>query len=407
MTLDQNNDNLMFEIFDNLNVQDPESVRQVLETLYNGIMRLERQKHLGAAPHERSKERCGYANGYKDKILKSRMGALELKVPQTRDTDFYPACLEKGCRSERALKVAIAEMYLKGVSTRRVTKITKELCGLDISSTQVSAMTKELDVEFEAFRTRSLGEFPYVFVDATYLKVRHSGSVVSVATLIAYGVNRDGRREIIGASTGLSEAEVHWRSFLESLQQRGLRGVRLLISDDHAGLNKALRAVFPAVPWQRCQFHMMQNAQHYAPRKSMSEDIIDAMRSVLHSTCRSAAEEAKRLVVDQFSDSAPEFVAWFEANIDEGLTCLDFPEAHRRRIRTTNGLERVNREIKRRTRVAVLFPSTESALRLVTGVLIEIHEEWVTNKSYLDMSRMPGDSRRSSHGKRCRSRAAA
>ena len=274
MTLDQSNNNLMFEIFESLNAQDPSSVRQVLETLYNGVMRLERDQHLGAGAHERSESRRGYANGFKSKTLKTRMGALDLSVPQTRDTEFYPACLEKGCRSERALKVAIAEMYLKGVSTRKVAAITKKLCGIDISSTQVSAMAKELDEEFEGFRGRPLGAFPYVYLDATYLKVRHSGSVISVATLIAYGVNAAGKREIIGASTELSEAEVHWRGFLEQLQQRGLRGVRLLISDDHAGLGSALRAVFPAVPWQRCQFHMLQNAQHHAPKKSMREDMV-------------------------------------------------------------------------------------------------------------------------------------
>lgn len=388
MTVDRDNDTLMFEIFESLKTQDPESIRHVLETLYNGVMRLEREKHLGAASHERSEERRGYANGYKKKILKSRMGALELKVPQTRDTDFYPSSLEKGSRSERALKAAIAEMYLKGVSTRKVTAITKELCGLDISSTQVSAVTRELDEEFQAFRERPLGEFIYVYLDATYLKVRHSGSVIDVAVLLAYGVNSFGKREIIGASTGLSEAEVHWRTFLESIRDRGLRGTRLLISDDHSGLGKALKAVFPTIPWQRCQFHMLQNAQHYAPRKSMREDIVETVRSVFQCTTVHAAEEAKRTVVERFAKDAPEFVAWFERNIDEGLTYLNFPESHHRRIRTTNGLERINREIKRRTRVAVLFPSPESALRLVTGVLVEIHEEWITNKAYLDMSKL-------------------
>lgn len=387
MTLNQSNDNLMLEIFDSLNAQNPDSVRQVLEALYNGVMKLERQRALGAALHERSEARLGYANGYKDKTLNTRLGSLQLKVPQARQKEFYPACLEKGCRSERALKAAVAEMYLKGVSTRKVTAITKELCGLDISSTQVSAMTKELDAEFEAFRHRPLGEFPFVYVDANYLKVRHNGTVIDQACLIAYGVNPQGKREILGASMELSEAEVHWRSFFESLQSRGLHGMKLLTSDDHSGLGNARRAVFPSVPWQRCQFHLMQNALRYAPRQSMQEELVEAMRSVLHCPTLSAAAEAKRRVIDKYSKQAPEFVAWFERNIDEGLTCLSFPEAHRKRIRTTNGLERVNREIKRRTRVAVLFPHAESALRLVTGVLVEIHEDWVTGKAYLDMSK--------------------
>lgn len=388
MTQDRVNNTLMFEIFESLNSQDPCSVRQVLETLYNGVMRIEREQHLRASMHERSAERQGYANGYKSKTLNTRIGTLELNVPQTRDTEFYPACLEKGCRSERALKLAVAEMYVKGISTRKVAAVTKKLCGLDISSTQVSSLAKELDKEFAAFRDRRLDVFPYVYFDATYLKVRHNGSVISSATLIAYGVNVDGKREIIGVSTELSEAEVHWRGFLTKLQERGLRGVRLFISDDHAGLGSALRAVFPGVLWQRCQFHMMQNAQQYAPKKSMREELVEAIRSVFQCTTWSTVAEAKRAVVEKFKDSAPEFVKWFEENIDEGLTCLNFPEPHRKRLRTINGLERVNREIKRRTRVAVLFPSTESALRLVTGVLVEIHEEWVTGKAYLDMSKL-------------------
>lgn len=388
MTLDQNNDNLMFEIFDSLNSQHPDAVRQVLKILYNGVMLMEREQHLGAAPHERSEKRRGYANGFKDKSLNTRMGPLDLKVPQTRDTDFYPSCLEKGSRSERALKVAVAEMYIRGVSTRKVTAITEKLCGLQISSTQVSDLAKELDAEFGTFRNRLLGEFPYVYLDATYLKVRHSGTVIDQAVLLAYGVNRAGKREIIGVSAELSEAEVHWRDFLESLRSRGLRGVELITSDDHSGLRCALRAVFPAIRWQRCQFHLLQNAQNYAPKKSMVDDIVSAVKSVFQCSTRASAEEAKRRVVDQFAESAPEFVNWFEANIDQGLSCLDFPIAHQKRIRTTNGLERVNREIKRRTRVAMLFPSSESALRLVTGVVMEIHEEWVSGKVYLDMSKL-------------------
>ena len=386
--MSQNNATLFLEIFNSLNSQDSDSVRQVLEILYNGVMKLERKKHLNAEHYERSEERNGYANGYKNKTLHTRMGALDLQVPQTRDTDFYPKSLEKGSRSERALKLAIAEMYLKGVSTRKVSAITKELCGFTVSSTQVSQLTKELDEEFEAFRQRSLGRFIYAYFDAVYLKIRHNGSVIDQAVLLAYGVNEEGKREILGASTSLSEAEVHWREFFESLQKRGLRGVRLLISDDHAGLKKARKAVFPSISWQRCQFHLAQNAQQYSPTKAMRAEIGRAMRSVFECTERELAEESKLRVIEKFSKKAPEFINWFEKNIDEGLSCLSFPEKHRKRIRTTNGLERVNREIKRRTRVATLFPSGESALRLVTGVLTEIHEDWVTGKAYLDMSEL-------------------
>lgn len=247
-------------------------------------------------------------------------------------------------------------MRVKGVSTRRVEKITEQLCGLEISSTQVSIMTQELDVDFEKFRNRSLGLFPYVILDALYLKVRHNGTVRNQAVLIAYGVNMFGRREILGTSISLSEAEVHWRSFLESLLKRGLSGVKLITSDDHVGLKAALKSVFPSVPWQRCQFHMSQNAQHYAPKKYMREEIAFAMQNIFNSPSLQTAEMMVSQTIKQFEKSAPEFVKWLEDNISEGLTCFSFPQKHRKKIRTSNGIERVNREIKRRTRVAVLFP---------------------------------------------------
>lgn len=386
MTSGQNNNNLLLEIFDMLNTQGEEGWRPILELIFNKVMRLERSHALGAKDYERSQERKGYSNGYKNKKLNTRFGGLDLQVPQTRGTGFYPNCLERGSRSERALKLAIAEMYLKGVSTRRVEKITQELCGLEINSSQVSAMTKELDEGFAAFRNRPLGDHAYIYLDALYLKVRHNGNVIDQAVLIAIGVNPEGKREILGVSTSLSEAEVHWRTFLESLLTRGLVGVKLVISDDHTGLQAARQRVFGSVPYQRCQFHMHQNALRYSPKRSLQGEITQAMREIFACVTREQVTETKRQIISRLGKLAPEFTTWFEACIDEGLTCLSFPEPHRKRIRTTNGLERVNREVKRRTRVAVLFPNAESALRLVTGVLIEIHEEWVTGKQYLNMS---------------------
>lgn len=379
-------DNLLMTVIEVLSGQGSEGMKTLLETVLNAAMRLERDQALNAAPYERSDERQGYANGFKPKMLQSRMGELELKVPQARGIAFYPGCLEKGLRSEKALKLAIAEMYLKGVSTRKVEAITKELCGMDISSTQVSRMTKELDQEFNSFRNRPLGHFKYLFLDALYLKVRHEGTVIDQAILIAYGINSFGRREIVGSSAELSEAEVHWRSFLESLQQRGLSGLELITSDSHSGLKAALRSVFPSVLWQRCQFHMSQNAQQYAPRKHLREDIGTAMRDIFNSPTLTAAQQMVKEVSDRFAKSAPQFVKWLDTNIDEGLTCYQFPRKHRRRIRTSNGVERINREVRRRSRVAVLFPNSASALRLVSAVLMEIHEEWVSGKTYLDMS---------------------
>lgn len=385
MISDRLKDTLVDQIVKELIGQGTEGVKPVLELLFNTAMKVEREQFLGAGAHERSDERKGYANGYKPKEVQTRMGALELAVPQVRGLGFYPQSIEKGSRSERALKVAIAQMYLEGVSTRRVQDITERLCGCEVSSTQVSRLTQQLDEEFDRFRNRPLGEICYLIVDATYLKVRHNGTVISMAILLAYGINPEGKREILGISASLSEAEVHWREFLKHLQERGMHGLRLGISDDHPGLKSARMAVFPSLPWQRCQFHLSQNAQSYAPKKSMRLEIGEVMREIFNSPSLEIAQEMKRRAIERYKKKAPEFAKWLEENIEEGLTVYDFPKEHWRRIRTSNGMERLNREIKRRTRVAVLFPNKESALRLVTGVVIEIHEDWVTGKQYLDM----------------------
>ena len=385
MISDQLKDSLINEIIKGLIGQGIEGLKPVIELLFNGAMKIEREHFLGAESHQRTEERKGYANGYKPKELQTRLGALELEIPQVRGLKFYPQCLEKGCRSEKALKLAIAEMYLQGVSTRRVQEITGKLCGYEVSSSQVSRLTKELDEQFEQFRNRPIGDIPYLVVDAIYLKVRHNGTVLDTAILLAYGVNLEGKREILGASASLSEAEVHWREFFKNLQARGMRGLRLLVSDDHMGLRKARMAVFPSVPWQRCQFHLSQNAQSYAPKKSMRLEIGETMREIFNSPTIEMAREIIKRAIDKYKKRAPEFAKWLEENIEEGLTIHQLPKGHWRKLRTSNGMERVNKEIKRRTRVAVLFPNKESALRLVTGVLMEIHEEWMVGKQYLDM----------------------
>lgn len=297
MSSDTNYSTLIEEITKLLFQQDPDRFRSVIEILLNETMRLEREDVLGVSPYERSPNRQGYANGFKDKILATRMGNLNLKVPQTRNLEFYPRCLEKGNRSERALKLAVAEMYLQGVSTRKINAVTEKLCGLDISSTQVSRITKELEKELECFRNRPLGEFSYVVLDAMYLKVRHGGTVVDRACLIAYGVNVEGKREILGSSISASEAETHWREFLQDLLKRGLNGVRLIISDDPSGLKTARRAVLPMVRWQRCQFHMACNAQDWAPKKVLKKEIGQAMRSIFVCPDIETAIEMKERVV--------------------------------------------------------------------------------------------------------------
>lgn len=363
-----------------------DGMAEAIQILMNEAMKLERAEALGAVPYERTESRRGYANGFKSKTVNSRLGRLNLNVPQTRDVEFYPSALERGERSERALKLAVAEMYVQGVSTRKVAEITKELCGLDVSSSsQVSRAAALLDEELEAWRERPLGTVPYVILDARYEKVRHGGSVRDCAVLVAIGVLENGQRSVLGVSVSLSEAEVHWRSFLKTLIDRGLRGVQLIVSDDHSGLKQARKACFPGIAWQRCQFHLMQNAMHYVPKVSMRPDVTRDLRNVFNAPDRHEADRLLAQLVKKYQDSAPDLSAWIEADIPEGLTVFELPPSHRRRLRTTNMLERLNQEIKRRTRVATLFPNEASLLRLVSAVLSETSDDWETGKVYLTM----------------------
>ncbi len=360
-----------------------------LEILINESMKLERDEFLGAAAYERTEERRGYANGFKPKSLKTRLGKLHLAVPQVRNVaggeSFYPKSLERGERSERALKLAIAEMYVRGVSTRKVKQITEELCGLDISSSQVSRAAKLLDEELEGWRTRELGEISYIILDARYEKVRHGGSVVDCAVLIAAGVLPNGKRTVLGTSVSLSEAEVHWRTFLESLIARGLRGVRLITSDAHVGLKAAISACFPGAAWQRCQFHLQQNALAYVPSLSMRPEVARDLRAIFNAPDRAEADRLLDRFIDKWSEPAPKLAEWAAGTVPEALQVFALPPLHRRRLRTSNMIERLSREIKRRTAVAALFPNEESLLRLVTAILVEYAEEWETGRSYLNM----------------------
>jgi len=368
---------------------DEDRLREALRLLLNAAMLLERQHHLRAEPFERTEARNGHANGFKDKRYQTRLGELDLRVPQVRNSaePFYPRSLEKGLRSERALKLALAEMYVQGVSTRKVAAITEQLCGFEVTSTQVSRAAAELDAHLSAWRERPLGETPYLILDARYEKVRQGGVVRSAAVLIALGVGLDGRRRILGVSVALSEQEVHWRAFLKSLVERGLSGVRLSVSDDHEGLKAARQAVFGSVPWQRCQFHLQfhlqQNAQAHMPKQEMKGEVAADLRAIFSASDRQAAEGLLRALVARYQSSAPKLSAWLEASVPEALTVFAVPAAHRRLLRTTNTLERVNKEVKRRTRVASLFPSEASCLRLVSAVLMEISDEGEAGKAYL------------------------
>ena len=378
-----NKDNIMSEILE-LVVEDGfDGIGDAVKLLVNLAMEVERDNYVGVAHYERSNHRRSYRNGYKSKRVKTRLGELEFNVPHVRDGEFYPKSLEKGLRSERALKLALAEMYVCGVSTRKVAAITEELCGFEVSSTQVSRAAAELDELLEKWRNRPLGSYRYLYLDARYEKVREGGQVLDCAVLIAVGVRDDGKREVLGVSVELSESEIHWRNFLKHLVSRGLHGVSLIISDAHEGLKGALRAVFPSIPWQRCQFHLQQNAQSYIPNQAMKKEVASRIRAIFNAPSRQEAGRLLDQLIRNYTKSAPRLATWAEENLPEGFTVFEFPEEHRRRIRTSNVVERLSREINRRTRVVGIFPNSASCLRLVTAILMEISEEWEQGRIYL------------------------
>ena len=379
----QPNYTLPIELLEQIASDGLDAMPELIRILINQAMQVERQQYLGVAPYERSAERQDRANGYKPKTVKTRMGEISFAVPQVRQGNFYPQALEKGLRSERALTLTLAEMYVQGVSTRKVAAITEQLCGSAVSSTQVSRATAHLDEVLQAWRQRQLGQCRYVYLDARYEKVRQNGQVRDAAVLMAVGVTTSGQRMILGVSVSLSEQEVHWRTFLQSLVERGLAGVELIISDAHAGLQAARRAVFGGVPWQRCQFHLQQNAQAYLPRQELKAQVAADIRAIFNAPNRTEAEALLKKTVAKYAQAAPRLATWLEESIPEGLTVFAFPEAHRRLIRTSNGLERLNREIRRRTRVVSIFPNEAACLRLISAILMETSDEWETSRNYL------------------------
>ena len=364
--------------------------------MLNAAMLIERERYLEAGPHERAEGRQGYANGFKSKRLDTTAGTLHLSVPKTAQRGkfdrepFYPSCLEKGMRCERALMLTIAEMYVRGVSTRRIKGLLAKMGIEGISSSQVSRAAKEMDVELERWRERPLGEARYLQLDARYEKMRDSGVVRDVAVLTAVGVEPDGKRRILGVSVKLSEAEVHWRDFLDSLVARGLRGVEFITSDDHAGLGAARRAVFPGAKWQRCQFHLAQNAFNKAPAK-IRDRIGAEFRAVWNAGDAARAQAALNELVESCADTHPAFAEWLEGSIPEGLAVFDLPDRHSISMRTSNPMERaVQQELKRRTTIVRVFPSEESLLRLCTAVLIQIDEQWASGTTYIKWERQDG-----------------
>ncbi len=305
-----------------ISIYGMQAMPQAMEILFNEAMLIERTQHLGAGHYECSGNRIDYANGFKPKRVKTRIGELDLSVPQTRSSDFYPNCLERSLHSERALNIALGEMYIGGVSTRRVSKIIESMCGTGVSSTMVSNAAKKLDEVLGAWRACPLGKIKYLMIDARYEQVRVDGLVRDCAVLIALGIDSQGKREVLGMQVSLSETEVYWREFLGGLQKRGLHGVKLMISDANSGIKAARKAVMPGVAWQRCQFHLQQNAQAYVTKHSKKKAVAADIRALFNAP---NADEAKRqldLLIDKYQTSMPKLAQWAENNLPEGLTVL-------------------------------------------------------------------------------------
>ena len=345
--------------------QGPSFVMELLRLGMNEAMKVEREQFLNAGAYQRTEARQGHANGFKPKTLNTGSGRVTFAIPQTRNCDFYPQSLQKGLRSERSLTMAMAEMYVQGVSTRKVKNILEKMCGLEVSSTQVSDAAKSLDEEIRLFKERPLGCFSVLYVDAEYQRVRMNGSVVDAAVLQAVGINAEGRREVVGMSVSTSEAEVHWRTFFTSLLNRGLHGVRLI--------------------WQRCYFHLCQNAQAFARKLEERKEIARTMRNIFSHSDKNDALTALRGAVQYWAGTRKHtrFAEWLENNAEESMTYYSFNEGWWRRIRTSNCIERLNKEIKKRTKVVGVFPNPESCERLVGSLLMEQHEEWMEDKAYL------------------------
>lgn len=368
-------------------LDDPGFLREIVERVLQEMLEAEMTKHIGAAPYERSALRAGHRNGHKTRALRTRVGTLNLLVPQDREGTFSTRLFSRYQRNEKALVLALMEMYVEGVSTRKVKEVTEELCGTSFSKSLVSSLAGSLDSELDAWRNRRLEAeaYPYLFVDARYEKVRVDGRVVSQGVLVVSGVRDDGYREILAVEVSDTESEATYQELFRSLKRRGLSGVELVVSDDHEGLKAAILRHFQGASHQRCQVHYARNLLgmvSYASRKELGADL----RAIFAAPAKEQALQIASSVAQKWRKKGNEKVAeHVEEHLEECLTCLTFPESHRRRIRTTNGLERLNQEIKRRTRVVRIFPNREACLRLVTALAVEQSEEWVTGKRYLDM----------------------
>jgi putative transposase len=361
-------------------------LKELLGEVIQETLESEMDDVIGARKNERTSDRLGYRSGYYNRTLITRVGKLELRVPQDRQGRFSTQIFERYQRSEKALVSALAEMYIQGVSTRKVKAITEELCSHTFSASAISAIVKKLDTQLSQFAGRRLDEpYPYLIVDARYEKVRESGAIRSRAVLIAIGIDWDGRRQILGVELANRESASSWKEFLAGLKERGLKGVTMVVSDDHAGLRKAIAEVLPEALWQRCYVHFLRNALDHLPRKA--DD--DCLRELRWLYDRRTLEEARRDLsawLQRWQGKYAKLCAWVEDNIEETFSFYGLPLGHHKHLKSTNMLERLNEEIRRRTRVVRIFPNEYSCLRLIRALAVETHENWIEAHRYLDMN---------------------
>jgi transposase-like protein len=359
---------------------DAELLREMVGFAAQRLMELEVESLTGAAHGERSAERINHRNGYRDRVWETRAGAVELRIPKLRRSSYFPGFLEPRRMAEKALAAVIQEAYIQGVSTRSVDELVKAMGMTGISKSQVSRLCGEIDDKVAAFLNRPLeGEWPYLWLDATYVKVREQGRVVSVAVIVAVAVNGDGRREVLGISIGVSEAETFWTEFLRSLARRGLRGVKLVISDAHEGLKAAVAKVLHAC-WQRCRVHFMRNVLAYAGKQGRRV-VAAFIGTAFVQDDAEAARTQWRQVADQLRPKVPKLAALMDDTETDVLAFMSFPKDHRLKIHSTNPLERLNGEIKRRTEVVGIFPNEAAIIRLVGAILLEQNDEWAVQRA--------------------------
>ena len=367
-------------------LNDPDFLNQAVTRFLQQFVEAEIATFLQAEPYQRTTDRTGYRNGYKPRIVKTRVGRIYLSVPQDREGRFHSGLFARFQRSEKALILALQEAYLQGVSTRKVTKITEALCGTSFSKSQISELCQDLDADIKAWRARPLEQaYPYLIIDATYLYIRSGGHVASEGVLIVTGISESGHRDILSLDVAHTETEATYTDLFKDLKKRGLKGVQLVISDHHEGLRNAIKRHFQGASWQHCQTHFHRNIKGITPPKYQRQ-VADALKDVFNAPDLNTAKKRLSSMMDTYENILPKLVDKIDRDVAHCLTCFDFPQKHRKRIRTTNLLERLNREIKRRADVVQIFPNEEACERLIGALCMEWSEEWIAGRRYLDMT---------------------